>query len=199
MVRQTFILHSTELNRTTHFSLNEIDTLIRFYFELRDLFQPHMSSETLHNFFISIFKVYSENSLKSLTFGFAREGSEYINVKEFVKGMSVLLRGTLTEKCNFAFEIYKVFKKACLPAEKQVWHAVRDHATKIFATMEKDEIDIASQTLKLKTKHVLAGNMSHLEFADSIHEYPFLLETWFDFWPEVSYLDIFEKLFLRSS
>ena len=198
-VRQTYILYSSELNKSTHFTLSEIDTLMRIYFEVRDLFQPNMSNETLHNFFISIFKIYSENALKSLTFGFATESKDCITVKEFVRGLSLLLRGTLTEKCGFAFRIYKAFKKECLPGERQAWHKLREKATQIVSKMEADKEEAVTQILKMKTRKVLGGSMQQVEFMDTVQEYPFLLDCWFDFWPEKSYVEIFQRLFLRST
>lgn len=198
-VRQTYILYSSELNKSTHFTLNEIDTLMRIYFEVRDLFQPNMSNETLHNFFISIFKIYSESALKSLTFGFATESKDCITVKDFVRGLSLLLRGTLMEKSGFAFRIYKTFQKECLPGERQAWFKLRDRSLEFLTAMETEKADAVCQTLKFKTRQLMAGSMSHMEFMDIVQEYPFLLDCWFDFWPEKSYVEIFQRLFLRSS
>ncbi|XP_078198889.1 calaxin-like [Callithrix jacchus] len=45
-------------------------------------------------------------TVKSLFFAFDKDNDNYINIKEWVKGLSVFLRGTFEEKLKFCFEVY---------------------------------------------------------------------------------------------
>nr|XP_031535512.1 EF-hand calcium-binding domain-containing protein 1-like [Vicugna pacos] len=93
------------------FKKSEIECLIRIFHSLVKRADVRLDNTGLdRNAFQailhSVFGMTDDMLMNRVFFAFDKDNDNYINVKEWVKGLSVFLRGTFEEKLKFCFEVY---------------------------------------------------------------------------------------------
>ncbi|XP_074235536.1 calaxin-like [Saimiri boliviensis] len=65
-----------------------------------------LDCNTFRGILYSVFGMTDDMLMNRVFFAFDKDNDNYINIKEWVKGLSVFLRGTFEEKLKFCFEVY---------------------------------------------------------------------------------------------
>ena len=101
-------LLAEELVKKTHFNKFEIESLINLYKQQTKtkLDRPKFR-DLLHNQFDMTDDLIMDRVFKA----FDKDNDSYVNMEEWVKGLSVFLRGTLDEHMKFCFEVIECFSK----------------------------------------------------------------------------------------
>uniref|UniRef100_A0A8C6EAQ9 EF-hand domain-containing protein n=1 Tax=Moschus moschiferus TaxID=68415 RepID=A0A8C6EAQ9_MOSMO len=128
-------------------------------------------------------------------FAFDKDNDNYINVKEWVKRLSVFLRGTFEEKMKFCFEVY-YFNGDGYISRERIYDMLKNSLHQQSPGEETDEgirelVDIAVKKMDYDND----GKISFADFEKAVKEDRLLLEV---FGPSSLKID-FTISFLNSS
>ncbi|XP_040116219.1 EF-hand calcium-binding domain-containing protein 1-like isoform X2 [Oryx dammah] len=113
----------------------------------------------------------------NLFFAFDKDNDNYINVKEWVKGLSVFLRGTFEEKLKFCFEVY-YFNGDGYISRERIYDMLKNSLHQQSPGEETDEgirelVDIALKKMDYDND----GRISFADFEKAVKEDRLLLEV----------------------
>ncbi|XP_076980109.1 calaxin-like isoform X3 [Tamandua tetradactyla] len=166
-----------------------------------------MDQKTLKKLVESITK-----TVKSLFFVFDKDNDNRINVKEWVKGLSVFLRGTFEEKLKFCFEVYYLNGAGYISRE-EIYDMLKNSLHQQSSEEETDEgikelVDITlKKMVKMKSFNSLHssfwdydndGKISFADFEKAVREDRLLLEVFGPCLPEAKNCLDFEALAFRN-
>ncbi|XP_060052221.1 calaxin-like isoform X1 [Erinaceus europaeus] len=175
-------------NTVKSFKKCEIECLIRLFQNLvktdgridktgidRNTFQ-----EILHN----IFGMTDDMLMNRVFCAFDKDNDNHINVKEWVKGLSVFLRGTFEEKLKFCFEVYYLNGDGYI-SQEEIFNMLKNSLYQQSSEEESDEAiqELVDLTLK-KMDYDNDGKISFADFEKAVKEERLLLEVFGQCLPE---------------
>ncbi|KAB5567850.1 hypothetical protein PHYPO_G00237570 [Pangasianodon hypophthalmus] len=104
-------------------------------------------------------------------FDLDRNGS--IRFEDFVIGLSVLLRGSVTEKLNWAFNLYDINKDGYITKEVYTYPSVRDeapseHVEKFFQKMDRNQDGVVTIEEFIETCQKDENIMSSMQLFENV-------------------------------
>ncbi|XP_023363275.1 EF-hand calcium-binding domain-containing protein 1 [Otolemur garnettii] len=146
----------------------------------------------------SMFGMTDDMLMNRVFFAFDKDNDNYINVKEWVKGLSVFLRGTFEEKLKFCFEVYYLDGDGYISRE-EIFNILKDSLHQQSSEEETDEgihelVDIAMK----KMDYDKDGKISFADFEKAVREDRLLLEVFGPCLPEAKKCFDFEALAFRN-
>ncbi|XP_032108945.1 EF-hand calcium-binding domain-containing protein 1-like [Sapajus apella] len=116
-------------------------------------------------------------------FAFDKDNDNYINIKEWVKGLSVFLRGTFEEKLKFCFEVY--LNGDGYISQEQMFDMLKNSLHQQSSEEDTDEVikELVDITLK-KMDYDSDGKISLADFEKAVREDRLLLEVFGPCLPE---------------
>uniref|UniRef100_A0AAQ5X5B6 EF-hand domain-containing protein n=1 Tax=Amphiprion ocellaris TaxID=80972 RepID=A0AAQ5X5B6_AMPOC len=114
---------------------------------------------------------------------FDKDNDGIVSLKEWIEGLSVLLRGTLNEKIKYCFHVYDlngdgfITRRRCFPTEEDPDEGVKD---------------LVEITLK-KMDHDHDGKLSFDDFEKAVREENLLLEAFGTCLPDSTSVEAFEQ------
>ncbi|XP_023606478.1 EF-hand calcium-binding domain-containing protein 1-like isoform X4 [Myotis lucifugus] len=124
-------------------------------------------------------------TVKSLFCAFDKDSDNCINVNEWVKGLSVFLRGTFEEKLKFCFEVYYLNGDDGYISREEIFDMLRNSLHKQLSEEEADEgiKELVEIALK-KMDYDNDGKISFADFEKAVKEERLLLEVFGQCLPE---------------
>ncbi|XP_077713090.1 peroxisomal ATPase PEX1 isoform X3 [Canis aureus] len=124
------------------------------------------------------------NTVKNLFFAFDKDNDNCINAKEWVKGLSVFLRGTFEEKLKFCFEVYYLNGDGYI-SQEEIFDMLKNSLHQQSSEEETDEgiRELVDITLK-KMDYDNDGKISFADFEKAVKEDKLLLEVFGPCLPE---------------
>jgi len=181
--------------------------LVNFYLQWNDgkkLERSHFR-DVLHQKFNMTEDILMDRVFKA----FDKDSDSIVGLNEWIEGLAVILRGTLPEKIQYAFEVFdlngdghisreEMFQmlKSCLikqPSEEDPDEGIKDI---VEITLKKMFACFASpcyQTSQQDKDH--DGRVSLADFDQSVREEPLLLEVFGQCFPDEQSIEEFESYF----
>uniref|UniRef100_G1L5H0 EF-hand calcium-binding domain-containing protein 1 n=2 Tax=Ailuropoda melanoleuca TaxID=9646 RepID=G1L5H0_AILME len=125
----------------------------------------------------SIFGMTDDMLMNRVFFAFDKDNDNCINAKEWVKGLSVFLRGTFEEKLKFCFEVYYLNGDGYISRE-EIFDMLKNSLHQQTSEEETDEgiKELVDITLK-KMDYDNDGKISFADFEKAVKEERLLLEV----------------------
>uniref|UniRef100_A0A452UYG9 EF-hand calcium-binding domain-containing protein 1-like n=1 Tax=Ursus maritimus TaxID=29073 RepID=A0A452UYG9_URSMA len=132
----------------------------------------------------SIFGMTDDMLMNRVFFAFDKDNDNCINAKEWVKGLSVFLRGTFEEKLKFCFEVYYLNSDGYISRE-EIFDMLKNSLHQQSSEEETDEgiKELVDITLK-KMDFDNDGKISFADFEKAVKEERLLLEVFGPCLPE---------------
>ncbi|XP_020958040.1 EF-hand calcium-binding domain-containing protein 1-like isoform X1 [Sus scrofa] len=171
------------------FKKSEVESLIRIFYSLVERADVRLDNigldcnafqMILHN----IFGMTDDVLMNRVFFAFDKDNDNLINAKEWVKGLSVFLRGTFEEKLKFCFEVYYFNGDGYISREK-IFDMLKNSLHQQSPEEETDEgiTELVDITLK-KMDYDNDGKLSFEDFEKAVKEDRLLLEVFGPCLPE---------------
>ncbi|KAG5210129.1 hypothetical protein JEQ12_015323 [Ovis aries] len=178
---------------------SEIECLIRIFHNVvgrgdMKLANAGLDRNTFRVILHSIFGMTDDVLMNRVFFAFDKDNDNYINVKEWVKGLSVFLRGTFEEKLKFCFEVY-YFNGDGYISRERIYDMLKNSLHQQSPEEEADEgirelVDIALKKMDYDND----GRISFADFERAVKEDRLLLEVFGPCLPDTKSCLDFEAL-----
>ncbi|KAF8564515.1 hypothetical protein P879_09931 [Paragonimus westermani] len=175
ILKQRFYYKSLQLESRTHFTSIEIEALLRIFDKIIDKYKSPMTKivfkDILFNFFGLTNDLMMEKIFRTMT-----NGRNLMTHEDWVTGLDIYLRGTLSERANFAFMVYDHQKRGFLSKED-----IQLYLKDITVHRIPDEDAEECQTDMLDMVFILLdqdkdGYISRTDFLKSVYAEPLLLQ-----------------------
>ncbi|XP_047418646.1 EF-hand calcium-binding domain-containing protein 1-like [Sciurus carolinensis] len=133
----------------------------------------------LHN----IFGMTDDILMNRVFSAFDKDNDNYINAKEWVKGLSVFLRGTFEEKLKFCFEVYYLNGDGYISRE-EIFDMLKNS---LYQSSEEENDEGVKELVDITIKKMDYDNDGKISFADfekAVREDRLLLEVFGPCLPE---------------
>ncbi|XP_039734042.1 EF-hand calcium-binding domain-containing protein 1-like [Pteropus medius] len=176
----------------------EVECLIRLFHSLLEradvrLDNAGLDRNTFRAILHNLFGMTDDMLMNRVFFAFDEDNDNCINVKEWVKGLSVFLRGTFEEKLKFCFEVYYLNGDGYISRE-EIFDMLKNSLYQ-QSSEETDEgiKELVDLTLK-KMDYDDDGKISFADFEKAVKEDRLLLEVFGQCLPEEKICLDFEAL-----
>ncbi|XP_051033166.1 calaxin [Phodopus roborovskii] len=164
------------------FKKSEVESLLRLFFSLVEkpngkLANARMDCNTFRGILHNIFGMTDDMLMNRVFFVFDKDCDNYVNIQEWVKGLSVFLRGTFEEKMKFCFEVYYLTGDGYISREK-IFDMLKNSLSQQSPEEENDEgiRELVDIILK-KMDHDNDGKISFADFEKAVRKDRLLLEV----------------------
>ncbi|XP_034950553.1 EF-hand calcium-binding domain-containing protein 1-like [Chelonus insularis] len=190
-----------KLAKETHFNLKEVEALALIHYKIckehgsisrtlfRDIFHSGLDyTENIRHLLVD--KVFS---------AMIQQNALHINMEQWVRGFSVILRGTLEERINFAFKVYDLMMTGRIKRE-QIFNNMRGCFISLGSDENVDETLKDFVDLILKTLDVdRDGSISEGDFKSAVMDKDkLLLECMGPVFPSRDYQYAFSTTFTNN-
>jgi len=162
------------LVKSTHFNRSEIDILVKLYNEQTSdaKFDRPKFRDILHNQFDMTDDLIMDRVFKA----FDKDNDGFISLEEWVRGLSIFLRGTLSEHTQFCFEVYD-FNSDGYVSRDEMFALLKKSMVKQSADEDPDEgikdlVELALKKLDFDGDH----RVSYKDFEEAIKAENLLLQ-----------------------
>ncbi|XP_049985929.1 calaxin-like [Alexandromys fortis] len=171
------------------FKKSEIECLIRLFCSLAErpsgkLANARLDCNTFRGILHNIFGMTDDTLMNRVFYVFDKDSDNYINAQEWVKGLSVFLRGTFEEKMKFCFEVYYLTGDGYISREK-IFDMLKNSLSQQSPEEENEEgiRELVEISLK-KMDHDNDGKISFADFEKAVKKDSLLLEAFGPCLPE---------------
>ncbi|XP_006834360.1 PREDICTED: EF-hand calcium-binding domain-containing protein 1-like [Chrysochloris asiatica] len=171
------------------FQKSEIECLIKLFNSLVKrtdgrLAKIGLDRHAFQGILHKIFGMTDDKLMDRVFFVFDKNNDNHINVNEWVKGLSVFLRGTFEEKLKFCFEVYYLNGDGYI-SEEEIFDMLRNSLHQYLPEEQTDEgiKELVEITLK-KMDYDNDGKISFADFERAVREDTLLLEVFGPCLPE---------------
>ncbi|CAJ1084004.1 EF-hand calcium-binding domain-containing protein 1 [Xyrichtys novacula] len=191
-------LVETISKQVEHFSKAEVECLIRGFNSLlgERAVPDHTAGldrgrfrSVLHNWFGMTDYMIMDGVFRT----FDKDNDNSISVKEWIKGLSVFLRGSLDEKIKYCFHVYDLNGDNYISRE-EMFQMLKNSLSRQPTEEDPDERikDLVEITLK-KMDHDHDGRLSFDDFEKAVREENLLLEAFGTCLPDTTSIETFER------
>ncbi|XP_048195981.1 EF-hand calcium-binding domain-containing protein 1-like [Perognathus longimembris pacificus] len=191
------------INKTVKsFQKSEVQCLINLFQSLVERsggrFDMGLDRNTFRGVLYSIFGMTDDRLMNRVFFAFDKDSDNYINVIEWIKGLSVFLRGTFEEKLKFCFEVYYLNGDGYI-SQEEIFDMLKNSLYQQSPEEETDEgiSELVDLTLK-KMDYDNDGKISFEDFETAVRKDTLLLEVFGPCLPEAKNCLHFEALAFRN-
>ncbi|XP_007938045.1 EF-hand calcium-binding domain-containing protein 1-like [Orycteropus afer afer] len=171
------------------FKKSEVECLIRLFHSLvrrtdERLDKIGLDRSAFRGILHSVFGMTDDMLMDRVFFAFDKDGDSHINVNEWVKGLSLFLRGTFEEKLKFCFEVY-YFNGDGYISREEIFDMLKNSLHHQSSEEETDEgiKELVEITMR-KMDYDNDGKISFADFERAVKEDTLLLEVFGPCLPE---------------
>merc|ERR1712183_149709 len=179
--------------KQSHFDKSEVEIAVNFYIQWVEGKRMERSQfrDILHQKFNMTEDILMDRVFKAFDY----DSDSIISLNEWVEGLAILLRGTLSEKISYAFHVYDLNGDGYISRE-EMFQMLKSCLIKQPSEEDPDEgiKDIVEITLKKMDKDH-DGRVSLADFDQSVREEPLLLEVFGQCFPDEQSIEEFESYF----
>ncbi|KAL6085181.1 hypothetical protein STEG23_032196 [Scotinomys teguina] len=175
------------------FKKKEIECLICLFYSVvgrpsGKLTNAKLDCNTFRGVLHNIFGMTDDMLMNRVFFVFDKDSDNYVSVQEWVKGLSVFLRGTFEEKIKFCFEVYYLTGDGYISREK-IFDMLKNSLSQQSPEEDNDEgiRELVDISLK-KMDHDNDGKISFADFEKSVRKDRLLLEAFGPCLPDAKFL-----------
>ncbi|XP_066096058.1 calaxin-like [Saccopteryx bilineata] len=185
------------------FKKYEVECLIILFYDLVERADVRLDNVGLdrvafRTILHGLFGMTDDKLLNRVFFAFDKDSDNCINVNEWVKGLSVFLRGTLEEKLKFCFEVYYLNGDDGCISEEEIFDLLKNSLYQQSPEEETDEgiKELVDITLK-KMDYDNDGKISFADFEKAVKEDRLMMEVLGQCLPKSEICLAFEALAFR--
>ncbi|XP_022166884.1 EF-hand calcium-binding domain-containing protein 1-like [Myzus persicae] len=188
---------ATELSRTTHFNKIEVLRLLQMHYMLtKDNAKP-MKKLNFIQFMDVFLGVRNVDSVDKVYLLCCETNKEYLTGPEFVRVLSMLLKGTLADLINFCFEVYtEMIRSPRYIKKEDVLVMARRNSMKMCKLVNMEEYDQSFVDFVMTEVDKDRDNRISLEdYRKAVHENVAWLQFLGQILPSCTQKEIFLRLF----
>ncbi|XP_066210487.1 calaxin-like [Saccopteryx leptura] len=185
------------------FKKYEVECLIILFYDLVEKADVRLDNVGLdrvafRRILHALFGMTDDKLMNRVFFAFDKDSDNCINVNEWVKGLSVFLRGTLEEKLKFCFEVYYLNGDDGCISEEEIFDLLKNSLYQQSPEEETDEgiKELVDITLK-KMDYDNDGKISFADFEKAVKEDRLMMEVLGQCLPKSEICLSFEALAFR--
>ncbi|XP_059800934.1 calaxin [Hypanus sabinus] len=189
---------------TKRFNRHEVLCLMEVFSTLADTFPEQYISVGLdRNKFRNVLHVtfgMTDDMIMDRVFrAFDKDNDSYVNMKEWIEGLSIFLRGTLDEKIKFCFDVFDLNGDGFISRE-EMFHMLKTSLVKQPTEEDPDEgvKDLVEIALK-KLDYDHDNKVSYADFEKAVKDENLLLEAFGPCLPDPKSALDFEKQSFKKS
>ncbi|XP_077383871.1 calaxin [Festucalex cinctus] len=189
--------------QVAHFNKREVECLIReFHTLLEESASPARSVGGLdrwkfRSFLHNTFGLTNDAIMDGVFRTFDKDNDGYVSLKEWIEGLSVLLRGTLDERIKYCFHVYDLNADKYITREEMLQmlrYSLRLPGEEDPYDGIKDLVEI---TLK-RMDHDHDDRLSLDDFTKSVKQANYMLEAFGTCLPNITRIETFEQRVFQS-
>ncbi|XP_072139224.1 calaxin [Mobula birostris] len=189
---------------TKRFNRHEVLCLMKVFSTLVDTFpEQHITVGLDRNKFRNVLHVtfgMTDDMIMDRVFrAFDKDNDSYVNMKEWIEGLSIFLRGTLDEKIKFCFDVFDLNGDGFISRE-EMFHMLKTSLVKQPTEEDPDEgvKDLVEIALK-KLDYDHDNKVSYADFEKAVKDENLLLEAFGPCLPDPKSALDFEKQSFKKS
>ncbi|XP_004646314.1 EF-hand calcium-binding domain-containing protein 1 isoform X1 [Octodon degus] len=177
----------------------EVECLIKLFHSFMEKNDnTGLDRSTFQEILLNIFGMTDDVLMDRVFCAFDRDKDNYINVEEWIRGLSVFLRGTFEEKLKFCFEVYYLNGDGYISREK-IFDMLKNSIHQESYEEETDEgIRELVDIILTKMDYDNDGKVSFTDFEKAVRQDKLLLEVFGPCLPEAKNCLHFEALAFRN-
>ncbi|XP_037692594.1 EF-hand calcium-binding domain-containing protein 1-like [Choloepus didactylus] len=185
------------------FKKSEVECLIKLFNSLvgkthERLDKIGLDRNAFRGILYSVFGMTDDMLMNRVFFAFDKDKDNRINVKEWVKGLSVFLRGTFEEKLKFCFEVYYWNGDGYI-SQEEIFDMLKNSLHQQSSEEETEEgIKELVDIILKKMDYDNDGKISFADFEKAVREDRLLLEVFGPCLPEEKNCLDFEVLAFKN-
>lgn len=183
-----------ELVRRTHFNRLEIESLMNiFKQQTKTKLDRPKFRDVLHNQFDMTDDLIMDRVFKA----FDKDGDSFVNMEEWIRGLSVFLRGSLDEHLKFCFEVYD-FNGDGYISREEMFTCLKKSMVKQTTEEDPDEgikdlVELALKKMDMDGDH----RVSFKDFQEAIKQENLLLQGFGQCLPDDKQIKAFEEVYFQ--
>ncbi|XP_060858211.1 calaxin-like [Metopolophium dirhodum] len=187
----------TELSRTTHFNKIEVLRLLQMHYVLTKDNTIPMNKLNFIQFMDVFLGVRNEDAIDKIYLLCSETNKEYLTGPEFVKVLSMLLKGTLPDLINFCFEVYtEMIRSPKYIKKEDVLLMAKRNSMKMCKLVNMEEYDQSFVDFVMTEVDKDRDNRISLEdYRKAVHENVAWLQFLGQILPDCSKKETFMQLF----
>jgi len=162
---------------STHFNLEETDKLIETFKNLGSKSGGSVKRNELTQFLCSVFGISDEFMLMRVYDYFDDDHNGKVQLREWMRAINILLKGTLDERIEYAYNIYD-FTNSGILNKDELFFLLKDAVIKRPA--DEDPKDSVKELVEIALKLLDTdkdGRISFSDFKKAVQKQPLLLEA----------------------
>ncbi|XP_070566458.1 calaxin-like [Ptychodera flava] len=165
------------LFKETHFTKQEIEALLGHFKKVLKDNAKKLDRNTFRDILHNTFNMTDDILMDRVFRAFDKDSDSYVNQIEWVKGLSVFLRGNKEEQTLYCFDVYDLNGDGYISRE-EMFHMLKTSMVKQSTEEDPDEgiKDLVEITLK-KMDFDHDSRLSYNDFKKATEEEPLLLEA----------------------
>ncbi|XP_034253536.1 EF-hand calcium-binding domain-containing protein 1-like [Thrips palmi] len=163
------------LSKTTHFNMEELESLCFVFHKLTRGSRGRMSRKDFIEIMHSALDMTNTGNADYSYKNFDPNNNSFIGMEDWVRGMSVVLRGTLEEKVTHCFETYDRYAEKCLKRKNLIWMVTENWK----ATPDADSQGLVEELLETIVSSIASDTEKGITLEDyekAVKKYPMLLQ-----------------------
>jgi len=184
-----------QIFKGTHFSRAEVERLLDMFRELVPQQKCKMDRAKFRTVLHNTFQMTDDILMDRVFKAFDTDNDSAINMKEWVFGLSIFLRGSLMEKMKYCFEVYDLNGDGYIQRE-EMFHMLKNCLIKQPTEEDPDEgvRDLVETTVKLMDLDK-DGRLSFEDYSKSVEQENLLLEAFGQCLPDAKYVQSFDEIY----
>uniref|UniRef100_A0A8C2UX88 EF-hand calcium-binding domain-containing protein 1-like n=1 Tax=Chinchilla lanigera TaxID=34839 RepID=A0A8C2UX88_CHILA len=181
------------------FKKSEVECLIKlFHSFLEKTGNTGLDQSTFREILHDVFGMTDDMLMNRVFYAFDRNKDNYVNVEEWVRGLSVFLRGTFEEKLKFCFEVYYLNGDGYISRE-EIFDMLKNSIHQESHEEDADEgVRELVDLILTKMDYDNDGKVSFTDFERAVRQDQLLLEVFGPCLPEAKNCLHFEALAFRN-
>ncbi|XP_028634137.1 EF-hand calcium-binding domain-containing protein 1-like [Grammomys surdaster] len=186
------------------FNKSEVECLIQLFYSLvgcpvGKVDNTGLDRNTFRGVLQNIFGMTNDMLMNRVFFVFDKDGDNHVNLQEWIKGLTVFLRGTFEEKMRFCFEVYYLNGDAYISREN-IFDMLKNSLFQNSPEEENEEgiKDLVEISLK-KMDYDNDGKISFADFEKAVKKDGLLLEAFGPCLPDAKTCFHFETLIFKNN
>lgn len=191
--------HAEELHKCckSHFTRHEIEGLLYIYSQLPQT-DTKLDRATMKDVLQSNFQLTEDILMERVFKAFDENADGSVDMKEWIMGMSVYLRGDTREKIKFCFDSYDLNGDGVISRE-EMFQFLKNSFTKLSSDEDPEEHHRELVELSMKLMDFdRDGRVTLQDYTDSVTREPLLVEILGNVFPDDKNNTAFQTLFTDS-
>lgn len=185
--------------RDTHFTRQEVENLLCIFREVASVNKEKLDRTKFRDILHNTFHMTDDILMDRVFKAFDKDNDSNVSMEEWIRGLSVFLRGTTEEQLDFCFRVYDLNSDGYISRE-EIFHMLKPCLIKQPTEEDPDEgvKDLVDTAVKLMDQDN-DGRVSFKDYQETVKNLPLLLEGFGACLPATEYVEEFSQRFMDNT